>query len=259
MYYTRNNHFNRLRVVWMLLLLALSAPSRRGIIIRGVKAFGNAGQARRLSFLRSTPRCDGRFGGPVYSFHPLGFPLGTSTTGYWNHRGLDFSLSMAALVPRRLTHRLFASNANIDNNGDDENWTVPKSIHIPEDSLEMTFIRSSGAGGQNVNKVNSQVQIKVLVDGMGWIPYEVRQRLLQQESRRINKEGFLVLQVQEHRTQPQNRKAAVDKLRQMILQAWPRPKKRVVRKGISDKAKKQRREDKRRRSMVKESRRRVDF
>ena len=164
-----------------------------------------------------------------------------------------------------MTFRLFAGKANNDDGGDDDdddddkNWKVPQTIHIPEECLDMSFVRSSGAGGQNVNKVNTQVQIKVLIDAMGWIPYEVRERLRQQEAKRINKEGFLVLQVQEYRTQVQNRKAAIQKLREMILQAWPRPKKRNMRTGLSEKTKKQRREDKQRRKLVKESRRRVDF
>jgi ribosome-associated protein len=74
-------------------------------------------------------------------------------------------------------------------------------------------------------QVNTQVQIKLFIESAGgWIPYEVRQRLRQQQQNRINKEGYLVLQVQEHRTQTQNRKTAIAKLQEMILQAWVRPK-----------------------------------
>ena len=154
------------------------------------------------------------------------------------------------------TLRLASARENNDNN---DNWKVPETIHIPEESLDMSFVRSSGSGGQNVNKVNTQVQIKVLIDAMGYIPYEVRERLRKREAKRINKEGYLVIQVQEFRTQVQNRKAAVQKLREMILQAWPRPKKRNMRTGLSEKTKKQRREDKRKRKLIKESRRPVDF
>lgn len=155
--------------------------------------------------------------------------------------------------------RLFASYNKNSNDDDDDGWQVPSTIHIPEESLDLSFVRSSGAGGQNVNKLNTQVQIKVLIDAMGWIPYEVRERLRIQQSNRINKEGFLVLQVQEYRTQSQNRKAALQKLQEMILQAWPRPKTRNMRTGISEKTKRKRRDDKRKRSLVKENRRRVDF
>ena len=94
---------------------------------------------------------------------------------------------------------------------------------------------------------------------LDWIPKEVRDRLKDQQSNRINKEGFLVLQVSEHRTQPANRKTAMDKIRNMILQAWPRPKERKLRKGLTKKAKERRREQKKKRSEVKASRRRVDF
>ena len=162
--------------------------------------------------------------------------------------------------PRLFTTRLFSSSGGrgtYDNNQD--NWKVPDTIHIPEESLDMSFIRSSGSGGQNVNKLSTQVQVKVLIDGMGWVPYEVRERLRKQQAKRINKEGILVLQVQEHRTQIQNRKAAIQKLRDMILQAWPRPKQRNIRTGISEKTKRQRREVKQKRKMVKESRRKVQF
>lgn len=220
---------------------------RGGLYIRGVGAFSPSVRSN------SSPTCceQIRLLQTFQHQRQLQSSLGLTNCHHWKNHGFP-----AAAAPRTLTHRLFASSSN-DN--DDDGWKVPKSIHIPEESLDMSFVRSSGAGGQNVNKVNTQVQLRVLVDGMGWIPYEVRERLRQQESKRINKEGFLILQVQEFRTQTQNRKAAVDKLREMILRAWPRPKKRNMRTGISEKTKKQRREDKRKRSVVKESRRRVEY
>ena len=141
-----------------------------------------------------------------------------------------------------------------------ENWKVPDYVPIPQDRLEWSFVRSSGAGGQNVNKVNTQVQIRFHVDSAEWIgPWEVRQRLHQQQASRINKDGYLVLRVQEHRTQTQNRQTALQKLQQMIVEAYPRPVVRKKRTGLSKKTKEQRKEFKRRRSQVKESRRKVDF
>lgn len=171
--------------------------------------------------------------------------------------------------------RLFSSR-NDDDDYDDDNsssssgtttsfnnnrkdWVVPKFIEIPADQLEMSFVRSSGSGGQNVNKVNSQVQVRLHLETAHWIPYEVRQRLSQREAGRINKEGVLTLHVQEHRTQVQNRKTAMHKLQEMILQAWPRPKERNLRTGLSNGTKKRRKEDKRKRGEVKKNRGPVGF
>ena len=92
-----------------------------------------------------------------------------------------------------------------------------------------------------------------------WIPSEVRERLRTQQANRINKDGILSLTAQEYRTQGQNRKAALTKLQQMILEAWPRPKVRKVRKGITKAAKARNKEFKKRRSETKENRRRVDW
>jgi len=60
------------------------------------------------------------------------------------------------------------------NNG---NWIVPDKVSIPEDKLEISFTRSSGAGGQNFNKVNTQVVIRFVMKEANWIPMEVRNRI----------------------------------------------------------------------------------
>ena len=138
-------------------------------------------------------------------------------------------------------------------------WTVPTSIEIPEDQLEISFVRSSGAGGQNVNKVNTKVEIRFLLADADWIPEEVRARVQEQQAHRINKDGYLSLQSQEHRTQAQNRKAVMGKLKEMLLQAWPRPKVRRQRIGISQASKERNKEFKRKRSETKANRGRVDY
>jgi len=143
-------------------------------------------------------------------------------------------------------------------------WTVPKHINIPEkeDALEINFVRSSGAGGQNVNKLSTKVEIRMNTNSKSlssWLPDEVRIRLKEQQSNRINKVGILTLTSQENRTQGLNKKSALDKLRSMILEAWPRPVIRKQRTGVSKAAKRRNKEFKNRRSETKQNRKRVDW
>lgn len=144
-------------------------------------------------------------------------------------------------------------------NSRNDNWIVPKTIDIPEDKIDFSFVRSSGAGGQNVNKVNTQACLKFHVMDADWIPREVRDRIVQNEVNRINKEGCMIINSQEYRTQTQNRKDALDKLEQIILKHYPRPKIRKMRKGISQKSKTINKENKRKLSEKKQNRKRVDF
>lgn len=157
------------------------------------------------------------------------------------------------------------SNNNNNNNAprqlqQQRPWTVPKHIAIPEDKLEFSFVRSSGSGGQNVNKLSTKAELRLdLSSNQAWMPAEVQRRLKEQQSNKISKEGVLTITSQEHRTQGMNKKSAIDKLRSMVMDAWPRPKIRKQRKGISKAAKARNKEFKKRRSETKQNRKKVDW
>jgi len=138
-------------------------------------------------------------------------------------------------------------------------WKVPEHIEIPENQLQISFARASGAGGQNVNKVNTKVEIRFHLPSAEWIPSEVRDRLQNNEANRINNEGYMSVTSQEHRTQMQNRKDAMKKLQDMVRSSWARPKERKMRKGPTRKAKENRLENKKKNSLKKQNRGRVDF
>jgi len=141
-------------------------------------------------------------------------------------------------------------------------WTVPKHVRIPEDKLEFSFVRSSGSGGQNVNKLSTKVELRIDLlheQHASWMPREVQNRLREKHSNRISKEGILTITSQEHRTQGRNRTEAVNKLRAMVLEAWPRPKIRRQRTGVSRAAKARNKEFKKKRSETKQNRKKVDW
>jgi len=130
---------------------------------------------------------------------------------------------------------------------------ITSSISIDSREFEEHFVRASGPGGQNVNKVASAVQLRFDV-ARSSLPAEVKQRLTATAGSKITTEGVLVIEAREYRTQGQNREAARARLVELIRRAAVRPKSR--RKTKPTKAAKERRLDgKRRRSETKRARR----
>ncbi len=97
---------------------------------------------------------------------------------------------------------------------------------IPEQELAFEFIRSSGPGGQNVNKVATAVRLRFDVRGSTALADEVKVRLLVLAGRRATKEGEIVLLGQRHRTQEKNRQDVVERLEELVLRALVAPRKR---------------------------------
>ncbi len=100
---------------------------------------------------------------------------------------------------------------------------VTPHISLDESEIVETFIRASGPGGQNVNKVESAVQLRFDLAHSPSIPADVAQRLVTLAGRRLTNEGVLVISAQKFRTQERNRADALERLLDLIRQAAVRP------------------------------------
>lgn len=100
---------------------------------------------------------------------------------------------------------------------------ITPHLFLREDEIHEEFVRSSGAGGQNVNKVSSAVQLRFDIKGSPSLPDDVKERLLRLAGGRVTGEGVLVLKAQTQRTQERNRQEALARLVELIGRAAVRP------------------------------------
>jgi len=127
---------------------------------------------------------------------------------------------------------------------------ISESVTLDEDEIKERFVRSSGPGGQNVNKVSTAVELRFDVAQSAALPGEVRARLVKLAGRRLTDDGVLVIRAERFRTQERNREDARERLFELIRQACVVPKRRVKTKPTRA-SKERRRDDKTRRSNVK--------
>jgi ribosome-associated protein len=131
-------------------------------------------------------------------------------------------------------------------------WVV-----VPDDEFEWKFIRASGPGGQNVNKVSSAVQMRFLLPLNTSLPVAVRNRLRRLAGQKINDDGTILITARSERSQEQNRRDALQRLAGLINAAMMEPK--IRKKTRPTRASKERRIDsKKRRSSTKQGRKVTD-
>ncbi|WP_405220461.1 alternative ribosome rescue aminoacyl-tRNA hydrolase ArfB [Lentisalinibacter sediminis] len=130
---------------------------------------------------------------------------------------------------------------------------LTENIVLPDDELEMSAVRAAGAGGQAVNKQSTAIHLRLDIPASS-LPANVKRRLLDLGDQRISNEGVLVIKAREHRSQRQNRREAVQRLRELVRLASASRKPRVpTRPGPA--AKRRRVDEKKRRGTVKSLRR----
>jgi ribosome-associated protein len=127
---------------------------------------------------------------------------------------------------------------------------ITAGVNLDEDELKERFVRASGPGGQNVNKVATAVELRFDVLGSPSLTAPVRVRLMRLGGRRLTEEGVLVIRAERFRTQERNREDARERLADLIRRAMVEPKRRIATKPTRG-SKERRRDAKLKRSRVK--------
>ena len=127
---------------------------------------------------------------------------------------------------------------------------VSEAFSIPDEEIDLCFVRARGPGGQNVNKIASAVQLRFNVTDSPSLKPAVKERLRQIAGRRLTRDGILLIKANRFRTQERNRDDALERLRALLASACEAPRPRKTTK-VPARARRQRLEGKERRSRLK--------